>query len=43
MFFLEEGYAEGYFLWVVSYLGMATGFGMLSIGSQRIESTQPSN
>lgn len=42
MFFFEEGYAEGYFLWAMSYMGMATGFGMLSFGSQRIESTKPS-
>ena len=43
MYFFEKGYAEGYFLWVVSYLGMATGFGMLSFGSRRIESIRQSN
>jgi hypothetical protein len=42
VFFFGEDYAEGYFLWVASFLGTATGFGMLSAAVAHNKSPHPS-
>lgn len=41
MFFDGEGFVEGYYMWVASFLGAAIGFGILSAAVQHNKSPQP--